>query len=60
MKLLHSDGRELTVRDLGEVVMRLRAGPAPIKLNGWHELEDAEARAVIRQLLDDGAVKVDI
>jgi hypothetical protein len=59
MKLLHSTGATLEVRDCSaEVLMRLRAGAAPIKCNGWVVLEDDEARVLIRRLLDEGAVVV--
>lgn len=59
MKMIHSNGRELTVRDAGPVLMRLRAGPAPIKCNGWNLLEDDEARDLVRRLLAEGAVRVE-
>ncbi len=54
MKLIHSTGRELEVRDVSDVVFRLRAGAVPIKLNGWRIVEDAEARATIRELMATG------
>lgn len=54
MKLIHSDGRELTVRDAGPVIFRLRARDVPIKLNGCHVVDDDEARRELRELLDLG------
>ena len=57
MKLLHGTGRTLEVRDCGPVIMRLRAGPTPMKVNGWMVLEDDEARALVRAQLDAGAVE---
>lgn len=52
MKLLHCDGRELTVRDVGPVIYRLRAVTRiPIKRNGYEVVEDDEAREVLRELL---------
>lgn len=56
MKLIRCDGRELTVRDVGEarVIFRLkaRAGGPPIKYNGWRLVPEAEARGLLRELLD--------
>ena len=60
MKLLHCDGKELQVWDLGPLLMRLRAGITPIKLNGYFMETDADARARIRALLDAGAVKTEV
>lgn len=57
MKLIHGTGAIVEVRDCGPVLMLLRAGPAPIKCNGWRVLEDDDARALVRRLLDEGAVK---
>jgi hypothetical protein len=54
VKLIHSTGAELTVRDAGPVVFRLRAGVVPIKLNGWFLLGEDEARDVLRGLLETG------
>ena len=54
MKLIHSTGAVLEVRDLGPVVFRLRAGRVPIKVNGYRVLEDAAARDLLRELLDSG------
>lgn len=57
MKLLHCDGKECRVWDLGPLLMRLRAGPLPMRLNGYFIETDDEARARIRALLDAGAVR---
>jgi hypothetical protein len=54
MKLIHSTGKELTVRDVGPVIFRLTAGPVPIKRNGWSIVEDDVARDVLRELLSLG------
>jgi hypothetical protein len=54
VKLLHSDGRTLEIRDVGPPIMRLRAGTVPLKLNGWHIKDDDEARDIIRELLATG------
>ena len=54
MKLITSNGEELSVRDVGPVILCLKrkAGGLPIKLNGTFLLEDDEARNVIRKQLD--------
>jgi len=57
VKLLHCNGRELRVWDLGNLIMRLRSGVYPMKLNGYVIETDDEARARIRALLDAGAVR---
>lgn len=54
MKLIHSTGALLEVRDAGPVVFRLRAGEVPIRLNGWFLLEEDAARDVLRELLASG------
>lgn len=54
MKLIHSTGSELTVRDVGPVVFRLRAGRVPLRHNGWRILEDDAARDLLRELLACG------
>jgi len=51
MKLVYSNGTILEARDVGPVVFRLRAGPIPIKVNGYQILEDDAARALLRDLL---------
>lgn len=58
MKLLKGNGRTLEVWDVTEViVMKLRAGRAPIKHHGWQLLPDDQARVVVSQLLEQGAVR---
>lgn len=42
MMLLHSDGRTLEVRPIGDVVFSLASRRVPIKLNGFLVLEDAQ------------------
>lgn len=42
------------MRDVGPVVYRLIAGAVPIKAHGWRIVEDGEARAELRKLLDTG------
>lgn len=54
MKWIYSNGRTLEVRDAGPVVFRLTHGDsAPLPLHDA-VVEDAEARAILRQLLDTG------
>src|SRR5258708_3149592 len=53
-KLLHGTGKTLEVRDVGPVLFRLTAGAVPIKVNGYHVVEDDEARAALRDLLASG------
>jgi hypothetical protein len=60
VKLLHSNGRTLEVRDVGPPLYRLRAGAAPLKHNGWSVVEDSEARAILRAYLAEGAVRDDV
>lgn len=56
MKLVVCDGRSLTVRDVGPVLLELRArsGGPPLKLYVRSVVEDAEARALVRAQLDLG------
>lgn len=56
MKLLSGNGRTFTVRNAGPVVFELRARPGgtPIKFNAARVVEDDEARAICRELLDIG------
>ncbi len=54
MKLIHSNGAILEVRDLGPVVFRLRAATVPIKVNGYRMIEDDAARGLLRELLACG------
>lgn len=57
MKLIHSTGAELTVRDLGPVLVRFQSDQVPLKFNGYRIVEDEEARRVVRELLDLGIYK---
>jgi len=58
MKLLRCDGRFLEVYDVAApALMRLVAGPAPIKAHGWRLLEDDAAREVIKRVMREGALK---
>ncbi len=52
MKLIHSTGRVLEVRDVGPVIFRLTAGAVPIKVNGYHIVNDDAARETLRGLLE--------
>ena len=54
MKLIHSNGKLLEVRDAGPVVFRLHAGEVPIKVNGYYIMEDDAARNLLRDLLATG------
>jgi hypothetical protein len=58
LKIIHCNGRELTVRDAPPPIFRLRANSVPIKLNGWRLMEDAEARLLLRELLDSKLYEV--
>ena len=55
MKLLRSNGRELTIRECGPVIYRLRAPGfyAPLPLAD-RVMEDEEAREYIRALIERG------
>lgn len=54
MKLVECNGKTLTVRDVGDVLLTLRAGAIPIKFNGHKVMDDNAARKLIRELLDTG------
>lgn len=56
MKLVRGNGKEVTVRDIGPVLMtiRSRSGGPPIKHNKWQILEDDAARDLVRELLQTG------
>lgn len=56
MKLVVCDGRELTIRDAGPVLMRFvaRTGGPPIKRHGASLVEDDEARSIARDLISAG------
>ena len=53
MKLVKCDGKLLEVRDCGPVIYRLKAVPGglPIKVNGYHIMEEGAARDLLRDLL---------
>lgn len=53
MKLVRSNGRELSVRDAGPVIFRLRARAAPLPLVDG-VLSDPEAKDLLRDLLASG------
>jgi hypothetical protein len=50
VKLVHSDGRVLTVRDVGSVIYLVSAIDVPIKYNRYAILHDDDARDLIREL----------
>lgn len=56
MKLVECNGVELTVRDLGPVIMtlRMRKNGMPIKINGKFAMPDDAARNLIREQLATG------
>lgn len=54
MKLIACDGRRLEVRDVGPILIELRAPGVPIKVHGTRVVEDVEARALLRELLASG------
>ena len=54
MILLYGTGKLLEARQCGPVIFRLTADAVPIKRNGWALLEDAVARAELRELLASG------
>lgn len=53
MKLLVSNGRSLTVRDVGPVIFELKATSMPLPILNSIE-DDGDARARLRDLLDSG------
>jgi hypothetical protein len=48
MKLIVCDGRQLEVFEVSGPIYRLSAEGAPLKLHGKFLVEDAEARALVR------------
>jgi hypothetical protein len=51
MKLIKSDGRHLTVWQIGdEPIFELHAGACPIKCHGYHILDNDAARDLVREL----------
>ena len=59
MKLVRGTGALLEVRDVGPVLIRLRAGAVPIKVNGYRIVSDEEARDQLRVLLATGLYRRD-
>ncbi len=60
VKLMTCNGRELTVRDCGPILMRLAAQPGGmVRRHGTQVLSDDDARAVVRSLLAEGCVRVE-
>lgn len=60
MKLLRGNGRTLEVFDVGDLRMKLRATHGiPIKFHGMRIMEDAEARVVVSNLMQQGASKME-
>lgn len=55
-KLIMCDGKTYTVHDMGALMVRLarREGGPPIKAHGTRIVEDGEARAELRELIDSG------
>lgn len=53
MKLISSNGKELTVRELGDLVARYKVKPGgpPIKLNGRFVKSDAEAEELVQSVI---------
>lgn len=54
MKLVISNGKELIIRDVGNVIFRLTADKVPIGKHGYHIISDNEARKLLRELIDSG------
>lgn len=55
MKLLYGNGSVLEVRNVSEVIYRIRAGNnIPIKFNGYRILEDDAAREALKDVLELG------
>lgn len=56
MKLVKCNGKLLEVRDCGPIIFRLAALPGgpPIKVNGYHIMEEDAARDLLRDLLSLG------
>lgn len=62
MKLIRCDGARYEIWDLGTLLVRLQMRPdgAPIRAHGTRVVEDEEARAELRALLDTGAYDRDL
>jgi len=57
MKLVYSNGKKLEIYDLGEPLMKFRAGAVPIKYNGYRIVKDEVAKDIARDLLSLGVYK---
>lgn len=56
VKVVACNGREFTVRDCGDILVRLIAPPGGmVKHHGTRIVNDDEARRVTRELLNEGA-----
>lgn len=55
MILIHSDGRTLDVYRMPDPIMRLVADRGcPLKMNGWHVMDEEAARAALREIVATG------
>ena len=52
MQLIICDGKTLEVRTVGPVIFRLTATIVPIKKHGKFLMDEPQARALLRELLD--------
>jgi hypothetical protein len=57
-KLLVSNGKRLSVYDIGEPLMVIEARGCPLKDNGYKIMSNDEARARIRQYLQAGTIEI--
>lgn len=52
VKLIHCNGKELTIRDTGPVIFKLTAKDTPIRSDEpWRVVDDETARVILRELL---------
>lgn len=58
MILFRSNGKSLRVYELGPLLMRVSARELPVKENGWHILENDDALARVRAMIDSGLYDV--
>ena len=55
VKLIHCNGKLLRCFDMSdEPILTLRAGEVPIKFNGYHIMEDDDAREALKDLIRSG------
>ena len=54
MKLIHSNGKELTVYDIGPAIMTLKAKTIPLRNNGYQIIEDEKARTILKDYMATG------